>query len=417
MDRYARGNGCEKLILQGLGVGVRCAGTYLLFDRDDTPIERTTMPARVAVTGSGDEARIAVEVWSADATAAAAWLSESIGPDIAQALSLTAREDSGGLDAVLTHVAVALADPAPLLARLEDGGTTVLARSDAATFVTGPGGLVLEIVTSAGEGPDTFWCPMHPDVRSPGQGTCPLCGMALVPIPPPVFGDYRMDVEFAAAGPGRGRLTLRVREPDTDLVALSFATIHERLLHLFIVSRQLDVFQHVHPELQPDGSFVLDVEVPRPDAYTLIADFYPAGGTPQMLQSTWVTPDYRGSPFPDPSAVAPDDTPKSDGTIRVRLDSETLSAGSERTLTFSVTDARTGVPVNDLQPYLGAPAHLLILSTDLADVVHSHPSDIESTGPSVVFEAIFPRPGRYKMWAQFKRDDRIVTTPFVVDVR
>jgi hypothetical protein len=81
-----------------------------------------------------------------------------------------------------------------------------------------------------------------------------------------------------------------------------------------------------------------------------------------------------------------------------------------------VTDARRGTPVTDLQSYLGAPAHLLILSTDLADVVHSHPSDIESTGPTVEFDAVFPRPGRYKMWVQFQRDDEVVTAPFVVDV-
>jgi hypothetical protein len=26
-----------------------------------------------------------------------------------------------------------------------------------------------------------FICPMHPDVRQPGPGKCPKCGMALVP--------------------------------------------------------------------------------------------------------------------------------------------------------------------------------------------------------------------------------------------
>jgi len=416
MERYARTNGCEKLILQSLGVGVRCAGAYLLFDRDDTPIEGEVTPAHVLVTGAGDDARIEVQVASADPARATAWLAATLDADLSNAVTF-ADGPGDGLEASLTHIAVALPDPAPLLARLEDAGTTVLARSAVSSVVDGPDGLMLEIVASAGEGPDAFWCPMHPDVRSPGEGTCPLCGMALVPIPEPVFGDYGMDVDFAASGPGRGRLTLHLREPATSHVATSFTTIHERLLHLFIVSRQLDVFQHVHPKLQPDGSFVLDVEVPRPDAYTLIADFYPAGGTPQMLQATWITPDYRGSPFPDASSVVLDFMPKTVGTIEVSFRTARLSAGSENTLSFTVADARTGAPVTDLQPYLGAPAHLLILSTDLADVVHSHPSDLASRGPRVEFNAVFPRSGRYKMWVQFQRDGSVVTAPFVMDVR
>ena len=38
--------------------------------------------------------------------------------------------------------------------------------------------------------PDAFWCPMHPDVRAADAGKCPLCGMTLVPIPPPRVGEY-----------------------------------------------------------------------------------------------------------------------------------------------------------------------------------------------------------------------------------
>ena len=34
------------------------------------------------------------------------------------------------------------------------------------------------------EGIQTYTCPMHPEVRQPGPGRCPLCGMALVPIKP-----------------------------------------------------------------------------------------------------------------------------------------------------------------------------------------------------------------------------------------
>jgi hypothetical protein len=29
-----------------------------------------------------------------------------------------------------------------------------------------------------------YTCPMHPEVRSPVPGKCPICGMTLVPVQP-----------------------------------------------------------------------------------------------------------------------------------------------------------------------------------------------------------------------------------------
>jgi Cu+-exporting ATPase len=43
------------------------------------------------------------------------------------------------------------------------------------------------LVTPAGaappSGPVAEWtCPMHPEIRRPGPGSCPICGMALEPV-------------------------------------------------------------------------------------------------------------------------------------------------------------------------------------------------------------------------------------------
>ena len=53
------------------------------------------------------------------------------------------------------------------------------------------------------------------------------------------------------------------------------------------------------------------------------------------------------------------------------MKTENLVAGKEGRLTFTVTDAKTGAPVTDLEPYLGAPAHMLIVRRDLSDAVTS----------------------------------------------
>jgi heavy metal translocating P-type ATPase len=37
-------------------------------------------------------------------------------------------------------------------------------------------------VVSSGAQPDEWTCPMHPEIRQPGPGSCPICGMALEPV-------------------------------------------------------------------------------------------------------------------------------------------------------------------------------------------------------------------------------------------
>ena len=94
----------------------------------------------------------------------------------------------------------------------------------------------------------------------------------------------------------------------------------------------------------------------------------------------------------------------------------TLTAGESQAFRLHFRDEKSGVPVTDLEPYLGAPAHLLVVSSDLVDAVHSHPAVEFSSvnGPDVVFEAVFPKPGTYRMWVQFKRQGRVELAAFTV---
>ena len=75
------------------------------------------------------------------------------------------------------------------------------------------------------------------------------------------------------------------------------------------------------------------------------------------------------------------------------LKSEDFVAGKYACLTFTVKDAKTGEPVTDLQPYLGAPAHMLIVRSDLTDAVHAHPEELTTGGPAISFHPLVPAAG------------------------
>ncbi len=290
--------------------------------------------------------------------------------------------------------------------------------------------------------PDAFWCPMHLDQRSAAAGTCAICGMDLVPIPPPRPGEYRLEVGIVTtitshARPGTpprfSGLQLRVADPDGKPVT-RFVTVHEHPLHLFVISRDLTYFRHVHPEELGtttgvfDGLFDIDLRDladMRPGPYMAIADVLPYGGTTQMLHRAFVTPHYTGRVFVAPPALAPGPAEAVVDGMRVRIEAA-LAARETGSIRFTVTDAATGAPIQDLEPFLGAPAHLLIVNPDLTQSIHAHPEPLArrspgeggtAAGATVAFEPLMPAPGPYKLWVQFQRRGKVSTASFVVSVR
>jgi hypothetical protein len=255
-----------------------------------------------------------------------------------------------------------------------------------------------------------YWCPMHPDVRSETRGVCPICGMKLVAMPPVRFGSYPVDLRATPTVSGV-RLRLAVTNPSTHAIVRRFETVHERTMHVFVVSEGLDFFAHEHAVLQRDGVFMLDLSLPQRGAYMAIAEFLPVGGTPQTFQQTFTT----GESFARRPAPTPDAAPKTVDGMRISIDPSSLKSGEIGKLTFRVEDAASAAPVTDLEPYLGASAHLLIVPVDLTEAIHGHPTADEK-GPVLAFAPLIPRNGRYKLWLQIQRRGIVSTAPFVIDV-
>src|SRR3954451_17641400 len=81
-------------------------------------------------------------------------------------------------------------------------------------------------------------CPMDPDYRSANPGKCPKCGMTLVlGIPDRI--EFEMEVGHTPRVLKSGHdatLDSRIFDPRTDQRATRFEIVHEKLIHLFLVS-------------------------------------------------------------------------------------------------------------------------------------------------------------------------------------
>jgi hypothetical protein len=265
-------------------------------------------------------------------------------------------------------------------------------------------------------------CPMHPDHTSEVPGTCPRCGMKLVQGTLFDMRDYHLNFhtvpEQVKAGE-KATLMFSVSHPGTGERIKQFELTHDRPYHLFVISQDMEYFQHIHPQEGEDGTWSIEVTLPKEGYYSLLSDFLPAGGSSQFLTQPLVTAGYKGDLMTQAAHLVPDEfqTQTVDGlTATVQYDPDVMRAGSYSHITFNLS--RNGTPVRELQTYLGAFGHMLIMTEDMVDYVHSHPVDMLPTdqpveelrgGPTVMFEGLMPKPGRYRAWTQFRLDDKIYT--------
>ncbi|MGW6446206.1 hypothetical protein [Lentzea sp. NPDC055074] len=196
------------------------------------------------------------------------------------------------------------------------------------------------------------------------------------------------------------RLAFRIEDRDGTPVT-GFDVEHEKRLHLVLVRRDGKNFQHVHPEMAPDGTWSIPATLPEAGSYKIFADFKPHNGPKTVLSTDVQEPgDYRPATHQDSRTFTVDG-------YEVTLQGD-LTTTKASTLTAEVT--KNGTKVTTLQNYLGAKGHLVALrASDLA-YLHVHPEQ----GDQVKFAVEVPTPGRYRLFLDFRHEDEVRTAEFTL---
>lgn len=221
---------------------------------------------------------------------------------------------------------------------------------------------------------------------------------------------YTLTLAEPTAAPGDDApITFTITGPDGEAVT-AYDVEHEKQLHLIAVRRDFTGFQHVHPELSPDGTWSTTLDLTS-GQWRLYADFKAAGADALTLGADLaVSGDYTPA---EPAGETR--TAQVDG-YTVTLDGN-LSAGADAKLTLAV--ARNGQPVTDLDPYLGAYGHLVALRAGDLAYLHVHPDGAPDDGttepgPDVVFYAGVPSTGTYHLYLDFKHQGVVRTAAFTL---
>jgi hypothetical protein len=245
----------------------------------------------------------------------------------------------------------------------------------------------------------------------------------------PTAVDGRLRLELADPG------WIRSRRLD-DLVA-----DHGHLMHLFVLSPDLDRLWHLHPREVTTGVFEQVLPDMAAGRYELFGDLVHQTGLPETATAPFDTTGVAGTPLRgDDSSWSPDD--KASGRIVWLRDEQPLVAGRLTMFTFRVED-ESGQPARDLELYMGMPGHAVFVRRDRAVFAHVHPSGSapmaalaiaglalsersESNGQAdmthaghgaalpatVSFPYGFPQAGDYRIFVQIKRAGNIITGAF-----
>jgi hypothetical protein len=190
----------------------------------------------------------------------------------------------------------------------------------------------------------------------------------------------------------------------------TYSVVHDKMLHLIVVRRDLTGFQHLHPTMAADGTWGIDLTLAEPGIYRMIADFTAvAGGTPiatTLGADLTVAGNYAPKALPAPVKTATVDgfTVSYEGATSTRA-----------TMPLLIRATGPDGKVATLEPYLGAYGHLVVMRQGDLAYVHVHPEARVVDG-QVKFWVAMPSAGSYRMFFDFQVGGQVRTAEWTAVV-
>ena len=237
-------------------------------------------------------------------------------------------------------------------------------------------------------------------------------------------------------------------------------THHARKLHVVIVSEDMHVLGHIHPqdfgETVQGGLAKAYFTFPQAGRYLVGVDFMT---TVQGSQDEQFVVEGEGPPAePKPGAEAPsgmvavtlaeDDSYTEPALLQAMDQSQDYAVSLQQPdairaneeVSFAYRFTKDGEPLTDLRPYLDAPMHLAVAKDDLTAFLHTHGTLPENAhaghgdhgaggaahgeaqrgpdtfGPQISATVTLPEPGTYYLFAQAAHGDQLLISRFPVHV-
>ena len=240
-----------------------------------------------------------------------------------------------------------------------------------------------------------------------------------------VSADVPFEASFENVGPAdcckktiRTNLKLHFKDSNKPVRPKDLDVVHTERIHLLITDTSLTDYQHIHPNpTKAPGIYSFSWTPSVSNSYKMWVNLTPKGqktdiyipialtnfeGGPKLEKQETTT--YRYAPF----------------SVDLSFE-EPLQAGKAVMGKVIINDER-GLPIKDLQPVMGAFAHIVAFHEDMDEVAHVHPMGPEPTkmtdrgGPTLDFHLEPKKPGFYKLWVQIHYRNKDHYIPFGIRV-
>lgn len=192
------------------------------------------------------------------------------------------------------------------------------------------------------------------------------------------------------------------RAPVTD-----YGLVQDQRMELILVRRDMTEYQYLTPTMKPDGTWTVPVRLDEPGSYRAFVTFRPGKAA---------EPVTLGVDLESPGEVEPQAVPQPREIVDVDgytvILNGTVVAGGVSRLYATVLQGEDSV--TDLDPYLGARGHLVMLREGDLGLLRVRPVPASKTGPTISFEASVPTPGYYRIFLDFQHRGELRTAEFTV---
>ena len=228
-----------------------------------------------------------------------------------------------------------------------------------------------------------------------------------------VIAEMQTDGKLVGGKPVSAKLILK-HQNGQPVSPAELAVVHTEKLHLFVADSSLKDYHHIHP--QPTGEpgvLAFSFTPQTSNNYSAWADFTMIkDGQNHKLRTEMPSASGRNIP----ASIRANSYAEKNG-LSFDWKSEPLQKDTATIVEVNVADAR-GKPTADLEPVMGAFAHLVGFSADGKSIIHTHPLDAEPGnaddrgGPRLRFHVEPDCTGATQFYLQVKRGGEDIYVPF-----
>lgn len=193
-------------------------------------------------------------------------------------------------------------------------------------------------------------------------------------------------------------------------------TFHTEKIHLLIIDDSLSDYSHIHPTPSNEaGEYEFEWYPKKMAKYKIWADILPeATNEPEYVV---ITLENKVAQKGKIDRTTHKEVKTSNLNFKIDYSPSTLKSRKDGIITVKISD-KNGEPFTELEPIMGAFAHLVAFSEDFKTIAHVHPMGNEpewfweNGGPELSFHITPPKKGFYKFFLQIKVNGEEKFIPF-----